>query len=148
MDANLTISNAGPLIIETNYWSTHQAAEGYYYVSLNSGAFRLLVPNGCDSLADMRAAKHVVITHGVIKKLWMNNLKKGDEMLEIMFEDDSDSPFVLYVSVNQLDRLPSSNDVDQWFEFTAWENRRGKPHKVMSKRCFYRRGELQNMKPV
>lgn len=36
--------NDGPRLLRTSYWQTEHAARGYLYLSINAGAFRLLVP--------------------------------------------------------------------------------------------------------
>jgi hypothetical protein len=40
----LAIPNHGPLIVASNYWQSGIAARGLLYLSVNGGAFRLLVP--------------------------------------------------------------------------------------------------------
>ena len=53
----LTISNAGPDILATNFWQLPMARAGKFFLSTNAGAFRLLVPAlHVGSLKDMRAA--------------------------------------------------------------------------------------------
>ena len=40
----IMIGNDGPLIARTNYFETELAKNGYFYLSWNAGAARLLVP--------------------------------------------------------------------------------------------------------
>lgn len=96
------IRNDGPLIRETNYWSTPHAQRGMFYVSINAGAFRLLVPPSQQgTLADIRTGQYVIVTRGS----W-----NGRDALELLFEDGSDSPFVLHVLAAQVDRMPARTD--------------------------------------
>lgn len=98
----IRIHNDGPLIVETDYWDTPHAQRGLFYVSINAGAFRLLVPLLQEaSLADMRTAAYVIVTRGV----W-----HGRDALELLFEDGSDSPYVIHVQGAQVDRLPPTTD--------------------------------------
>lgn len=105
----IRIHNDGPLIVETDYWDTPHAQRGLFYVSINAGAFRLLVPLLQEaSLADMRTAAYVIVTRGV----W-----HGRDALELLFEDGSDSPFSLHVLAAQVDRMPARSDegrTDLW----------------------------------
>jgi len=39
-----TIENDGPDIVTTNYWTTEHEQRGLFYVSINAGTCRLLVP--------------------------------------------------------------------------------------------------------
>ena len=41
----IIVSNNGADLIDTNYWETDYALHGYYYLSINAGALRLLVPD-------------------------------------------------------------------------------------------------------
>src|SRR3990167_2306796 len=101
----LTIENDGPRIVRTNYWSSEHAARGAFYVSVNAGAFRVLVPEAVrDVVAEMRTAKEVVISRGP----WP--AERRDDALELLFDDGSASPFALHIGVEQIDRLPSAQD--------------------------------------
>lgn len=97
------ISNKGQAIASTNYWESEHAANGYFFVSWNAGAARLLVPDSQKAmLRDMRGAREVIISRGP----WKND---GRDMLELLFEDDSDEPLVLHIDQQQADRaVPES----------------------------------------
>ena len=61
---NLIFANNGPLLISSNYWESDLARAAYLYLSINAGAFRLLVPESQRSIiSDMRhGAKYVVVS--------------------------------------------------------------------------------------
>lgn len=137
----IRVENAGPLITSTNYWQTKMSDSGYYYISPNSGVFRILIPPArSGDIAEMRTAKHVVITIGSHRDDPRYNS-------EFLFDDETDEPFVLWFSTGQWERLPAAEDFGKSFELTAWENRRGNPHKVLSRLCYLRNGELPCIQP-
>jgi hypothetical protein len=88
----ISITNNGVEIVETNYWKTEAAKAGFCYLSWNAGAARLLVPQlSTIQLEDMCTAKFVVIT-------------PKDLVLEILFDDESDFPYLIQLDVRQCDR--------------------------------------------
>jgi hypothetical protein len=141
MSEIIHIENHGPLIRSTNYWSSELAAAGYFYLSPNSGTFRLLVPRAHrEAVAEIRTAKNIVLTLGL-------HSAYGREMWELLFDDRTPSPYVLYLSPEQWERHPASTDFGLGFEFTAWEDRRGTPHKIISRPAWLRRAALPCLKP-
>lgn len=103
--SSITIANKGQMIAHTNYWDSEQAKEGFYYLSWNAGAARLLVPDAVkSSIREMKTGKYVIISRGP----W----KEHDDIdaLELMFEDDSDSPFTLILAAGQTDRMLPETD--------------------------------------
>ncbi len=57
----LVVGNNGPDIRSTNYWQSEYAKGGIVFLSMNAGAFCLLLPPALEStLADMRTAKEVM----------------------------------------------------------------------------------------
>lgn len=130
----LTIKNHGALILESNFWDSEQAAAGKLYVSLNAGAFRLLLPSGIESvIADMTTAKECVVSRGPWSQAGLN------DALEILFDDHTSDPFALHLSPETFDRLPAEEDAGREWVLTVWTSRRGKPRQVLSRPCFYRR---------
>ena len=116
----IEIANDGPEIVTTNYWSTEHARKGYVYLSTNAGCLRLLVPEGSlPWLEDMRSAREVIVSRGP----WPDADK--DDAVELLFDDGTDEPFALHLSLEQADRLPLATDVDtpgtppRW-RFAAW----------------------------
>lgn len=110
----IEIENNGQDIEQTSYWETDLAKKGIFFVSTNAGAVRLLVPpKQKGAIKDIKTGKKVVISKGIMA---------GQETLEILFEDNSNNPFVIYMGVNymgvnQVDLVPS--DGDAWI-FSAW----------------------------
>lgn len=116
----LTIQNTGQEITSTNYWDMEHAKKGYFYCSINAGAFRLLVPWLQEfSLNEMKTASEVIISRGP----WPEGGKP--DALEILFEDGTDTPFALHLGSEQVDHMPLDADRDRqgqpprWV-FSAW----------------------------
>lgn len=111
----LTIQNDGQEIVSTNFWRTEHAARGYLYLSSNAGAFRLLVPPAREAdIIEMMAAREAVISRGP----W--TVQGGREAVAILFEDLSDSPYVVHIVSEQCDRLPTIEDRNKTFVLTIW----------------------------
>lgn len=92
----ITISNDGQLIKDTNYWNSPNARKGLYFLSGNAGAWRLLVPDTQKwVLTEMATAKHVEIELG---------FEQGQRVAEIWFDDETPTPFRLLMSTNTMDR--------------------------------------------
>ncbi len=129
----LQIKNQGQEIIATNFWETEHALRGVFYLSINAGAFRLLVPevNG-STIAEFRTAKDVIISRGPWKA------EGGRDALEILFDDGTDDPFAIHLDVRQVDRMPASTDAGRKVLFTAWTKGRDKPVRVYTHDCYYR----------
>lgn len=81
---DLTINSDGEKIVSSNYWDTSHAQQGLFYLSVNAGAFRLLIPDEWASTmpADF-GRRHAIITRG-----WH---EVGEMMHEIMFTRDDSS---------------------------------------------------------
>jgi len=92
----ISIFNHGPAVTSTNYFDTARAKKGFIYASWNAGALRLLVPDiQVGAVAEMATARHVAITRGCLD---------GHEVFEILFDDETDTPFTLYTDVRNSDR--------------------------------------------
>lgn len=131
----ITISNNGQEIIETNYWDTPNAAAGYFYLSFNAGACRVLVPDSqTATISEMQTGKLAVITRGKLQ---------GRDAYEVMFDDGSDSPYCIHTTTEQSDRLlPAGERGD--IAVSVWA-REGKQFEIPGK---YRSGgTLPDMSP-
>jgi len=125
----LIVENNGPEIIETNYFKTEHAARGFFYMTINAGAFRLLVPDvQLYSTTDMQAATEVIISRGP----WPDKGKA--DALELLFEDNTDDPFSIHLPMEQYDRMPGNKDANKPFIFSAWSS----GGKLFEKPCFFR----------
>ncbi len=100
------IENDGPSLIDTDYFGSEQANNGYAFLSINAGAFRLLLPDSIvHFLPEMRTAHEVIVTRGQ----WTTSGRTVDAY-ELLFEDDSDTPFALNIMTAQSDRLLGASD--------------------------------------
>jgi hypothetical protein len=133
--AFISIVNDAADIVSTDYWETENAARGAYYLSINAGTFRLLVPPALvGEIEEWRTAREVIVSRGP----WPE--KGRADAIEILFEDRSDSPYVVHIGTEQVDRLPTDADQDRpgrpprW-TFTAW----ARGGKVLTLPCRYRR---------
>ncbi len=97
--------NAGPVLVETNYWTSPHARRGLCFLSTNAGCIRLLVPPAQEkALPEMtKGVREVALTRGT--------LDGKTDAVELLFEDGSDSPFCLQLDARQSDRLwPPADD--------------------------------------
>jgi hypothetical protein len=93
------ITNDGPEIVRTTYWASEMARAGYCYLTPNAGTIRLLVPSSLESnIAEMLTGKVCVITRG-------HQPEHQREMLELLFDDNSTNPYVLLMSLEQVERI-------------------------------------------
>jgi hypothetical protein len=112
---SLLIQNRGQELLTTNFWDTPMAEAGFFYLSWNAGAGRLLVPDAQrGTIEDMKTAQYVVVSRGFWKDAGRPN------SLELMFEDFSDTPFSLCLSEGQMDRLLPKADEGGGFDLVAW----------------------------
>jgi hypothetical protein len=133
----ITCKNDGQEIVETNYWSHAYCRNGAVFLSINAGAFRLLVPPQMP-IDDMVAADEVIVTRGA----WPAAGKH--EALELMFEDYGDNPYCIHIGSEQTDRLPADSDRHRSFVFAIW-TRDGKVKELPAR---YRKAKrIPYMKP-
>ncbi len=138
----IKIENDGQKIIGTNYWNTPNARAGYAYMSLNAGAYRLLLPQSrSEWIKEMATAREVVITRGP----WMAQAKI--DAFEIMFDDGSKSPFVIDMVPEQWDRTPS--DADRGWKGLLHVYTDSSPAPTFTfGRVYYRKGNIPCLKKV
>ena len=109
-DECLHFENNGGDLVETNYFDTEVARNGFMYLSWNASVARLLVPDSqILHVQEMKTGQYCVITRG---------LMVGRDTLEIMFEDGSQAPFVIYIDTAQTNRLVSNHNMP--FTVAAW----------------------------
>ena len=108
MNNLLTFENDGPLLQRTNYFDSQQAKKGEFYLTWNSGCARLLVPdNKKHQLSEMKTGKRVIITA----------IPGG---LEIVFDDESETPFLIQIANEQMDRVITKSDSGCTFQFSVY----------------------------
>ena len=88
--------NDGERVVETNYFDSLSARMGGTFMTANAGALRLFIPKSIDScLKDILSARCVVIARGIYREAMTR-------MYELMFEDDSESPFAIWIGPKQI----------------------------------------------
>lgn len=111
----ISIHNDGPDIVSTDYWGTPQAAEGYFYLSINAGAFRLLVPDSrAGEIREWASAREVIVSRGP----WPQAGRA--DALELLFEDGSEAPYSIHMGAEQIDRMPLATDADRAGDLPRW----------------------------
>ena len=130
----ILIENDGPEIVSTNFWSSELAEKGYAYISTNARTIRLLVPPKMEpQITDMKTAKELIISRGPHLGL------KRDDMFEFLFEDKTESPYMLIFSPGQFERLPNKADDGGDFTATIWvQGSDGESKCVCTLPCRYR----------
>ena len=109
------IQNQGQRIIETDYWDSEYAQAGYFFLSWNAGAARLLMPDSQKgSLRHMRGAKEVIVSRGP----WI--AQGGRDAIELLWEDGSNRPFCLHLVAEQCDRILPATDQGASFVVAVW----------------------------
>jgi hypothetical protein len=109
------IGNNGQSISSTNYWDSEPAKSGFCFLSWNANAARLLVPDTFESaISEMRSAKYVIVSRGP----WPEQSRR--EALELLFEDESDSPYCMTLCPEQTDRVLPKKDQGGGFVFSVW----------------------------
>lgn len=139
----LTIENDGPDITAANFWETEQGRQGAFHLSINAGAFRLLVPDQHKNvIAEFKTAKDVILTRGP----WPDSGQEN--AMELLFDDGSDDPYSIHLGQAQVDRWPLAEDAGRTLTFSVWILKDGKPHCAYRTECYYRTApKLPYLKP-
>ena len=127
----ISIRNEGKEIVETNYWDSVLNENNKFFLSGNDGCYRLLIPEGMKGvIKDILTGKEVIITKGTIRDTW-------NEGLELLFEDNTDTPFHIIMALEAVDRVPRR--VGE-YDFSVWvSGENGIPKKVHSVKCYFRK---------
>lgn len=150
------VDNHGPLIIGTNYWDSELARAGKVFVSVNAGAIRVLLPPAAYGwLSDMRTAKECVLSRGPWSIKGLLGIPGAPhvetavvEGVEIMWDDGSDSPFVLHLTPASFDMLPAEPEPGREWVCSTWTAKDGRPHKALERICHWRRvAEIPCLEP-
>ena len=102
----LFVRNQGTDVLATNYWETELSAAGLFHANFNAGACRLLLPEGLprrsgwELLNAAGAAREVLIS--VIGRRPASPQVGRPLALELLWEDDSNSPFTMHLSDGQI----------------------------------------------
>jgi hypothetical protein len=108
----ITIGNDGQSIATTDFWGSELEFNGFFFLSWNAGAARLLVPD-CHkaSLRDMKTAAYAILSRGKYN---------GHDAIEILFEDNSDAPYCVQILAEQCDRLLPAHEQGGGFTVAVW----------------------------
>jgi hypothetical protein len=131
----LRIDNDGPRILATNHWGSAVERAGKFSVSLNAGAFRLLVPASHEHIvSEMATGVGVAVRRGPWRALRLA------DAFEILFDDGTPDPFVLPLTPESFGRLPAPGDVAGRLVFSVWTRPRGgdRPRLALERPCRYR----------
>lgn len=144
MSIVLHIENDGSEIRATNYFASEYARRGALYLSINAGAFRLLVPPAHESaVAEFRTAQEVIVSRGA----WPAEGRQ--DALEILFDDHTDNPFSLHFGPEQINHFPAAADALGEWVFSAWVHGQTGPACAFRAPCYYRVvAQLPYLKPL
>lgn len=127
-------TNHGPLILSSTFWGSDYDQAGKLYVSCNAGAIRLLVPAAKRELIEeARKCRYAILSRGP----WL--VMGLEDAVEILFEDESDSPYAVHLSPESFDMLPAEPDGGREWVLSVWDLKKGKPHKAVERKCHWRR---------
>jgi len=111
----LEIHNDGEAIASTNYWDSPHAEAGYVFLSRQGGAVRLLIPDQLASLPqDVGEPREVLISRGPYPDGGF------DDAVEVLFEDDSNAPYMMIVPVQCTDYPPTVDEHGRVTQCTLW----------------------------
>ena len=125
----LIIKNDGKDIKSANYWESAYAKNGFFYMSGNDNALRLLVPPSKMEIATVNASE-AIISRGP----WPPN--NGDA-IEVMLEDGTDAPYCVHFGKEQCDLLPEPGQ--EGLVFSLWGPG---PKKLVELPCRYRHAPI------
>jgi len=139
----ITVSNDGPRLVETNFWNSALNESGKYFVTCNGGAIRLLLPRQREhDVKEMKTARYVIVSRGI----WL-----GHEAVEFLFEDNSSSPFAIFVTENSCLLMPGRPRKEKEWKlliYTATDEIDASPHLAAQFRVRWRRvGQLPCLRP-
>jgi hypothetical protein len=105
----LQINNSGQDITSTNYFDSEYNTNGKFLVSLNAGAFRLLVPDAVagEICSELASVDHVEI-------------EQRGETCSIVLDDGSANPYTIQTTMNAFTPRPAASDSGREFVFSAW----------------------------
>ena len=113
----IMVENNEQEIISTNYWESEYAQNGYFYLSINAGAFRLLVPENQEQLInEFKTGEYCIISKGPSPS------PLHPFAIELLFEDHTSTPFHLILCAGQVERNPSDRDAGKKYTLSVWKN--------------------------
>lgn len=137
---NDAYGDGGPFEIEAETFGAAceklaAARAGKVFLSTNAGAFRLLIPKALeDEVREMKTATRVIVSRGP----WPD--AGQSDAVELLFEDGTDSPYVIHLGATSLNRLPANEDDGRDdLLFSAWIWRSDGPRRALGLPASYRR---------
>lgn len=90
------VYNKGKEIAFTDYWETELAQDGYFFVAVNAGCLRILVPQMLEkSIEEMRTGKRVLIEPSAMRP---------DIAIDFVFDNETNNPFWIAIEKEMIDR--------------------------------------------
>jgi len=113
--SSMFFENSKAELIKTNFWNTDMAKKGFYYLTINGGAFRLLIPQEVEhDIKEIKTGKYCIVSIG------SSHNSNHPFMIELLFEDHTKTPFQLTLSAGQMDRMPAREDNGGKFKLSVW----------------------------
>jgi hypothetical protein len=101
-------------ILETNYFESDIAKNGYLFLSIFSNNFRLLIPERLKGIRNqIESIKSVIVTKGKMGSFDI-------DCIEMMFEDYTLTPLCIYIDKNLTDFMPDSSYLKKELSFEAY----------------------------
>ena len=131
MEKFIAIGNRGPEINQTNFWRTEMAHNGYAYASINSGCLRLLLPQKLmpTFAGVLPTTKYVVMSREPTPPT------VGRVVVQLLFEDGTDTPFAIGLGIGSIDRSPALYDAGRKFKFHVYANQ--SPMKIFESDLYF-----------
>lgn len=108
----LVIKNNGQEILSSNFWDSDTAS---FFLSVNAGAARLLVPDSrIDEVQKMMTARRVIISRG---PCWP---RADKDAIEIIFDNGSNTTYSIQLMAEQTDDLIPNSMHGSSIVFSAW----------------------------
>lgn len=110
--------NDGTELVASNYWGSDMAQKGFFFLSINAGAFRLLVPENQEKLIEeFKTGEYSIISKGP-------NLESLNFLnpftCELLFEDHTITPYMLWINASQVSRYLLDEDDGKKFKLSVW----------------------------
>lgn len=143
--ATIGIKSHGPRITATDYWQSEYANAGKLLLAPNAGAIRCLMPpSQYNAIGELRQAKYAIVSVGTWSRAAAAQfglrlpLSDGAKVVEILWEDCSNSPHTWHLSGDSCIGIPGDPAPSEWV-ITCWVERRGQPHKALERPARWRR---------
>lgn len=119
----IQITNNGQAILTSNFWECEFSSRGLIAVSMNAGAFRILLPGSLERfIPEMETGEIVIISKGKMH---------GKKTYEFLFEDGTENPYCIHLDERQFVSLqPLDSEHGKSIIVSLWV--RG-PQKVMER---------------